>query len=65
DDTICNTNIESALELLGEKGLKVRAKAVGGTARRSVALDVERGIVSYSEGDNGKTVLWRAKKISG
>jgi len=60
DDTICNANIESALELLGEKGLKVRAQAVGGTARRSVSLDVERGIVSYSEGNSGETELWRA-----
>jgi len=50
---------------LKEKNIPVRAQAVGGTVRRSVSLDVERGIVSYTEGDSGKTALWRAKKISG
>lgn len=62
DDTICKDNIESALELLGEKGLKVRAKAVGGTSRRSVCLDVERGIVFYSEGNGSEMELWQAKR---
>ena len=65
DDTICNANIESTLELLGKKDLKVRAQAVGGTVRRSVFLDVERGIVHYTEGDGGEKHLWRAKKSSG
>ncbi len=60
DDTICKDNIESALKLLSEKQLKVRAQAVGGTARRSVSLDVEHGIVSYTEGDGGEKLLWRA-----
>jgi len=60
DDTICRDNIESALQLLGEKQLKVRAQAVGGTARRSVSIDVERGIVSYTEGNGGGKELWRA-----
>ena len=60
DDTICNANIESTLELLANKGLKVTAKAVGGTARRSVSLDVEHGIVSYAEGNGGEKQLWRA-----
>ena len=62
DDTICKDNIESALELLGEKGLKVRAKAVGGTSRKSVCLDVERGIVFYSEGNGSEMELWRAQR---
>ncbi len=60
DDTICKDNIESALKLLSEKQLKVRARAVGGTARRSVSLDVEHGIVSYAEGNGGEQQLWRA-----
>jgi chemotaxis protein CheD len=60
DDTICKDNIESALKLLSEKQLKVRAQAVGGTARRSVSLDVEHGIVSYAEGNGGEKQLWRA-----
>ena len=60
DDTICKDNIESALKLLSEKQLKVRAQAVGGTARRSASLDIEHGIVSYTEGDGGEKQLWRA-----
>lgn len=60
DDTICKDNIESALKLLSEKQLKVRAQAVGGTARKSVSLDVEHGIVSYAEGNGGEKQLWRA-----
>ena len=60
DDTICQANIESATQILKEKNIPVRAQAVGGTVRRSVSLDVERGIVSYTEGDIGKTTLWRA-----
>ena len=60
DDTICKDNIESTLKLLSEKQLKVKAQAVGGTARRSVSLDVEHGIVSYAEGNGGEKQLWRA-----
>lgn len=60
DDTICKDNIESTLELLKRKRLRVRAQAVGGTARRSVSLDVEYGIISYTEGDSGEIQLWRA-----
>ncbi len=60
DDTICKDNIESALKLLSEKQLKLRAQAVGGTARRSVSLNIEHGIVSYAEGNGGEKQLWRA-----
>jgi len=64
DDTICKDNIESTLELLAKKGLKIRARVVGGTSRRNVSLDVERGIVSYSEGNGSEVQLWKAQKIS-
>ncbi len=60
DDTICKDNIESALELLEKKRLKVRAQAVGGTNRRSVSLDVEHGVISYAEGNDSEKQLWRA-----
>jgi len=63
DDTICRDNIESVLELLVKKRLKVKAQALGGTARRSVSLDIERGIVSCAEGNGSQTELWRTKKI--
>jgi len=63
DDTICRDNIESVLELLVKKRLKVKAQALGGTARRSVSLDIEWGIVSCAEGNGRQTELWRTKKI--
>ncbi len=63
DDTICNENIESALKLLKKKALKVRTQAVGGIIRRSVSLDVERGIVYCSEGNGNERELWRSEKI--
>lgn len=59
NDTICKDNIESVLSLLRKKHLKVRAQAVGGTDRRSVRLDVERGVVSYTEGDGSEIQLWK------
>lgn len=57
DDTVCGSNIESVLELLEKKHLKVKAQALGGTERRSISLDVERGIVSHSEGNGGEVEL--------
>jgi len=65
NDTICKENIKSVLGLLRAKGLKVRAQAVGGAARMSICLDVERGIVSYTEGNGSEKQLWRAKNIIG
>jgi len=63
DDTICRDNIKSILDLLAKKRLKVKAQALGGTARRSASLDIERGIVSCAEGNGSQTELWRTKKI--
>lgn len=60
DDTICQANIESATQSLKEKNIPVRAQAVGGTVRRSVSFDIERGIVFYKEGDASEIQLWRA-----
>jgi len=60
DDTICKDNVESVLELLLQKQLNVQAQAVGGTARRSVSLDVERGIVFCTEGNGSEMQLYRA-----
>ena len=57
DDTICKDNIESTLRLLSKEGLKVRAQAVGGTNRKSVRLDFECGIFSYSEGNDAERQL--------
>ncbi len=59
DDTIGKDNIESVLELLRKNRLKIRAKAVGGTVRRSVSFDVEGGSVFYAEADENEKVLWK------
>ena len=59
DDTIGKDNIESVLELSRKNRLKIRAKAVGGTVRRSVSFDVENGSVSYAEADESEKLLWK------
>lgn len=61
DDTICADNIESTQQLLKERQVKIRACALGGMKRRSISLDLDSGIVSYSEGDSGELELWRPK----
>ena len=59
DDTICERNIESVTELLKEKGIPIKASALGGMERRTVRLDVETGTVTYSEGDSPEKLLWQ------
>ncbi len=59
DDTICQSNIESVREILENKGIAVKASALGGTQRRSVSIDAEKGEILYSEGDGEKKPLWR------
>ena len=61
DDTICCDNIESIRSLLRDRHLKIAAEALGGASRRNVYLDIEFGVVSYSEGDGGENELWRAE----
>lgn len=60
DDTIGKDNIESVVELLRKKRIKIKAEALGGTKRRSVSLDVERGSISYTEADENEKLLWKA-----
>jgi len=59
DDTICESNIESVREILENKGIAVKASALGGTQRQSVSIDVERGEVWRTQGDGEKKLLWR------
>ncbi|MFC1999645.1 chemotaxis protein CheD [Chloroflexota bacterium] len=61
DDTICQANISSVIELLKARGINIRAQAVGGTERRGVSLDVNRGTVHYVEEDEEKKLLWKAE----
>ena len=60
NDTICQDNITSIVELLDEKQIKIRAKAVGGIDRRSVSLNVENGSLYYTEGNAKEKLLWKA-----
>lgn len=56
DDTIWKENIDSVIELLKEKDIKIKAKALGGSESRSVAFDIERGIVSCRTGNREGSV---------
>jgi len=60
DDSICRNNIESTLSLLAEKKLTVAARDLGGTDRRSISIDIRRGIVFCAAGDGPEMQLWRA-----
>ena len=62
DDTICQENIRSVVQLLDEKRIRIRKKAVGGMGRRSISLDVKNGTIHYTEGDAKEKLLWKAAK---
>lgn len=62
DDTICKNNIASVHKILENKSLPVKASVLGGTQRRSAAIDVENGEVWYTEGDGEKKLLWKASE---
>lgn len=59
NDTICDANIESVTGILKEKNIPVKASVLGGTERKGVILDTETGIISYTEGDGSKKLLWK------
>lgn len=59
-DTIARDNVESNLRILEEKKLNVVAKHIGGYERRNAYIDLEKGIISYAEGDSVDKELWRA-----
>ena len=63
DDSICDENIKSITELLNRNHIKINAKAVGGTVRRSISFDVETGSIYYTEGDSKEKLLWEQIKI--
>lgn len=62
DDTICQSNITSVRKILADKNLGVKASGLGGTQRRSVAIDVENGQVEYTEGDGERKLLWKTSE---
>jgi len=54
DDTVCEANIKSVKGILKEKNIPVMVSALGGIERKSVFMDIEKGCISYAEGDEKK-----------
>ena len=59
DDTIARNNIAAVNELLKKSNIRIKAKSVGGTKRRSVSLNVETGCVNYTVGDGREKLLYQ------
>jgi len=62
DDTICESNIQSVLNILNAKRLKISATALGGILRRSVRIDIENNKVYFTKGDSKEKLLWSSGK---
>lgn len=60
DDTIGLDNITSVIDILQKEKIKIKAKSVGGTKRRSISLDVENGSIYYSVGNGMEKLLRKA-----
>lgn len=63
DDTICQANISSATQILKEKDIPVRASVLGGTERKSVFMDIEKGRISFTRGNDGEKTLWQVGQL--
>ena len=61
-DNIGKSNIDSITKLLKERQLRIKSQAVGGTQRRSLSFDIEKGCIFYTEGNNDKGLLWVAEE---
>ena len=59
DDTLCAGNIRSTVELLESRGIRIEKKAVGGTQRRRVRLDIRNRTVHWSEGNSIHENIWK------
>ncbi|HPG31883.1 MAG TPA: chemotaxis protein CheD [bacterium] len=49
DDTICEANINSTLEILAKRKLNIGQKILGGESRRAVKIDPGTNKIFYSE----------------
>ena len=58
DDTIAKKNCNSVLQIVEEQKLKIKAKSLGGTQRRSISLDISSGKVNLSVGDNDENIFY-------
>lgn len=59
DDTICKNNIDSVSNYLKKRNIKIKAKVLGGTERRSITFDISKGDIRYTEGDSTEKLLWK------
>jgi chemotaxis protein CheD len=59
DDTICAAKVRSMIEMHEQKAIPIEASEIGGTARRSIALDVESVRITYTVGDSASMLLWQ------
>lgn len=62
DDATGLNNLSSVNDILKKERIKIKAKSVGGTERRSIALDVENGSIYYSVGNGIEKLLWQASE---
>lgn len=59
-DTIGNDNLNSVENLLREKQIEIKVRAVGGFERRTVLFEIEKGEINYTEGDSKQLLLWKS-----
>jgi chemotaxis protein CheD len=57
NSNIGKDNINSVIEFLKKKELRIYRKVVGGTQRRSVRFDVENSIIHYTEGSMSRRIV--------
>ncbi|MFH1768110.1 MAG: chemotaxis protein CheD [Candidatus Omnitrophota bacterium] len=62
EDTIGRDNVESVMMFFRKQRITIKGQAAGGTVRRGVSFDIERGSISFSEGDSGEKLLWLSQK---
>jgi chemotaxis protein CheD len=62
-DSISNENILSIINLLAEKNIKIMARSVGGTERRTASFNIEKGCLYYTIGDSEEKLLYSAMGI--
>lgn len=65
NETICKNNIDSVINYLKEKKIKIKVKALGGTERRSITFDIAKGHIYYTEGESAEKLLWKVGHNNG
>ncbi len=61
-DTICISNITAVTACIHDAGYTIAAQSIGGTDRRKIRFDIERGIVFCTVGDNPESILYHYGK---